>query len=166
MQQLEEDVAVDDRLRLWWHRYQKSCEQASSSAPPESSGQEEQEEQEEQVDPEAGWTTERQVRHWAQYLQWKLRGWNLTMDVRICREEPWYYLLVEGEGTTTELWTYAQSFELLAFFQEDTDVAGAQVLESSASEEEIPAKPGARAVRAGERQERRQRERAMQNAGT
>jgi hypothetical protein len=154
MQQLEEDVAVDDRLRLWWYRYQKSREQARSSATSESPGQEEQEEQK-QEDPEAGWTTEKQVRHWAQYLQWKLRGWNLTMEVRICREEPWYYLLVVGDGMKTELWTYAQTFELLASLQKAAAVAGAQIPESDASEEWMPAGPGARTAGVGEQQERR-----------
>lgn len=148
-QQMEQDIAADDYLGLWWHRLQEKRKRARGGAPPSEAPGQKEGEGWEMDELRARWTSERRVVSWARYLQWKLREYGLPVEVRVCREMQWYYLVVEGEGVKTEIRTFEQSFQLMASVQGDADPVGEEASGSRALEGEKPAESDAWAAPAG-----------------
>jgi hypothetical protein len=102
-QQMEEDLAADDRLLLWWTKHQARL--AKEPPDPDENkrepvfGERQDQSEPDEAPPHAvGWARREAAHHWGEQLLEALLTAGYEAEVRVHLEGQWYQLLLVGEG--------------------------------------------------------------------
>jgi hypothetical protein len=100
---MEEDIATDDRLVVWWAQHQALLANetpVSHGKPsvPVHQMQEEQSETEETSSSIVGWVCREAAHAWGEQLLEALIAGGYDAEVRVHLEDRWYQLVLVGEG--------------------------------------------------------------------
>jgi hypothetical protein len=100
-QQMEEDIATDDRLVVWWAQHQVPLATKTpdlSQKPSVSDSSEDQRAPEESPPALVGWTRREAAHAWGEQLLVALIAGGYEAEVRVHLEGQWYQLVLAGDG--------------------------------------------------------------------